>query len=54
MSIESKIFEDFGFKAAKEGFFKEWQSMTITVSNEQGIALEKAAEMTYLKLMNTK
>lgn len=53
MNIDVNLIEEFGFKASQKGFFKEWQSMSSSISKEEGIQLCNAAEMAYLKLLTT-
>ena len=44
------IVEEFGIKASKKGFFKEWQSLTSSLVEVKDLPLHEAAEMAYKKL----
>lgn len=44
------VVEEFGLKASKKGFFKEWQSLTSSIAEESDLPLHEAAEMAYKEL----
>ncbi len=49
--FNAKIYEEFGFMASRNGFFKEWQSMTSSIAQEKDILLDLAAEQAYETLL---
>lgn len=44
------VVEEFGIKASKKGFFKEWQSLTSSIKEADDLPLHEAAEIAYKKL----
>lgn len=44
------VVEKYGFKASQRGFFKEWQQMTSSISQNEELALDEAAERAYNRL----
>jgi len=49
--MNGKMIEEFGFKAAKKGFFKQWQHLSISLKNKDAISFEKASEVAYHQLL---
>jgi hypothetical protein len=48
--IQGKVVEEFGLKANKKGFFKEWRTRTSSLSQEKNLPLHEAAEKAYYDL----
>ena len=46
-TFNAKIVEEFGYKAHKGGFFKEWQKKTSSISGIESIGLDIASEKAY-------
>jgi hypothetical protein len=44
------VVEQFGIKAEKKGFFKQWQSLTSSIKEAEDLPLHEAAEMAYKQL----
>lgn len=44
------IVEEFGIKADKKGFFKQWQDLTASLHQDQSLPLHEAAESAYRQL----
>jgi hypothetical protein len=42
--------EEYGFKANQMGFFKRWQQMTSSISQNEELTLDEAAERAYIQL----
>jgi hypothetical protein len=49
--FNAKIYEEYGFMASRNGFFKEWQTMTSSISQEKDVLLDVAAEQAYESLL---
>jgi len=45
--IKGHVYEKFGNKAYKKGFFKKWQHLTSLLSKSQNISLHEASEKVY-------
>jgi hypothetical protein len=52
----AKFVEELGFKAHQKGFFTEWQSMTSSIYESEGVNYDIAAEKAYnlIKLNGSK
>jgi len=48
--IQGKVVEEFGLKANKRGFFKEWRTLTSSLAQEEKLPLHEAAEKAYYEL----
>ena len=45
--FNARVVEEYGFKANQRGFFKQWQQMTSSISQNEELALDEAAEKAY-------
>lgn len=48
--FNAKIYEEWGYKASRKGFFKEWQEMTSSISRTENLPRDEAAEVAYKTL----
>ena len=48
--FNSKTVEKYGFKAYRKGFFKEWQVLTSSISENQDLSFDEAAKEAYKHL----
>jgi len=48
--IQGKVVEEFGLKADRKGFFKEWRALTSSLAQEKNLPLHEAAEKAYYDL----
>lgn len=53
--FNAKLVEEYGYKAHRIGFFREWQKLTSSISENEDINYADAAEKAYerLKLMGS-
>jgi hypothetical protein len=53
--FNSKTVEKYGFKAYRKGFFKEWQVLTSSISENQDLSFDEASKEAYkyLKLQGS-
>ncbi|MDA7616905.1 hypothetical protein N8579_00850 [bacterium] len=49
--FNAKIYEEYGFMASRNGFFKEWQIMTSSIAQKKDVLLDVAAEQAYASLL---
>lgn len=45
--FNAKTVEEFGYKAHRGGFFKEWQKKTSSISGIESVGLDIASEKAY-------
>lgn len=50
MELNGRQLEELGFKAEKKGFFVQWQTLTIKLSQEKEMTLNEAAEIAFREL----
>jgi hypothetical protein len=48
--FNSKTVEKYGFKAHRKGFFKEWQVLTSSISENQDLSFDEASKEAYKHL----
>lgn len=48
--VRGKVYEEFGLKAHKKGFFNQWQILSSTLSQSHNLLLHEAAEKAYKQL----
>jgi len=48
--FNSKTVEKYGFKAYRKGFFKEWQTLTSSINENQDLNYDEAAQKAYKHL----
>lgn len=48
--FNSKTVEEYGFKAYRKGFFKEWQTLTSSINENQDLNYDEAAQKAYKHL----
>jgi len=53
--FNSKTVEKYGFKAYRKGFFKEWQVLTSSISEDKNLSFDEASQQAYkcLKLQGS-
>ena len=50
VKFDTKLYEEIGYKAAKKGFFREWQSLTSSIKEEEELPLCEAGYKAYQQL----
>ena len=50
VKFDTKLYEEIGYKAAKKGFFREWQSLTSSIKEEEELPLCEAGYRAYQQL----
>ena len=50
VKFDTKLYEEIGYKAAKKGFFREWQSLTSSIKETEEISLCDAGYKAYEQL----
>jgi len=50
VQFDTKLYEEIGYKAAKKGFFREWQSLTSSIKETEEISLCDAGYKAYKQL----
>ena len=50
VDVNGKDIEEFGFKAAEKGFFREWQKTVSELSKKDAMAIDKAVRIAYDQL----
>ena len=48
--FNAKVVEEYGFKASRKGFFKQWQQLTSSIKEIEGIGFDDAAQKAYKQL----
>ena len=48
--FNAKVVEEYGFKASRKGFFKQWQQLTSSIKEIEDIGFDDAAERAYKQL----
>jgi hypothetical protein len=48
--FNAKVVEEYGFKASRKGFFKQWQQLTSSIKEIEGISFDDAAQKAYKQL----
>jgi len=48
--FNAKVVEEYGFKASRKGFFKQWQQLTSSIKEMEDIGFDDAAERAYKQL----
>jgi len=48
--FNANLYEEMGLKAAKKGFFKEWQQLSASIKEEEEILLCEAGYKAYKQL----
>lgn len=50
IDFDVKLYEEMGLKAAKKGFFREWQSLTSSIKEAEELPLCEAGYRAYQQL----
>jgi hypothetical protein len=50
MKFDSKLYEEIGIKAANEGFFLEWRTLSSSIKNTEELPLCEAGFKAYQQL----
>ena len=48
--FNANIFEKFGYKAYRRGFFNKWQQLSSSIKENEDLPLDDAAEKAYKQL----
>jgi hypothetical protein len=48
--FNAKVFEEFGYKAYRRGFFKKWQQLSSSIKENEDLPLDDAAIKAYKQL----
>ena len=48
--FNSKVFEEYGYKAHNKGFFYEWRELTSSMARDNDMPMCEASEMAYKQL----